>query len=53
MLTPRYRDLVENDGNSKQAEDAINGLSERGQAIVKGLQAVGQIHPFVGGKFFS
>lgn len=47
----RSRSLIEQAEDSKTFEETLNGFSERGKTIVKGLQSLGQIHPFVGGEF--
>lgn len=47
----RSRSLLEQAEDQKTFEDTLNGFSERGKTIVKGLQSLGQIHPFVGGEF--
>ena len=47
----RSRSLLEQAEDQKTFEETLNGFSERGKTIVKGLQSLGQIHPFVGGEF--
>jgi hypothetical protein len=47
LLTTRSRDF--NGNASNPVEDSINGFQEAAQATVKGLQALSQLHPFIGG----
>jgi hypothetical protein len=47
FLTTRSRDFNGNDSNP--IEDSLNGFQETAQATVKGLQALSQLHPFIGG----
>ena len=47
LLTARSRDFNGND--SKPIEDSLNGFQEAAQVTVKGLQALSQLHPFIGG----
>ena len=49
--TGRSRSLLEQAEDQKSFEETLNSFSERGKTIVKGLQSLGQIHPFVGGEF--
>jgi hypothetical protein len=48
-IAPRSRNIAASDINDQQIENAINGFSETSQALVKGLTALGQVHPFIGG----
>ncbi|KAF5335075.1 hypothetical protein D9611_010859 [Ephemerocybe angulata] len=48
LLGTRCYDLIEHGAGSKPIEEAIQSVNEKGKAIVKGLQALGQVHPFVG-----
>lgn len=34
----------------KSVEDSVNGFSDAAKTIIKGLQALGQVHPFIGGE---
>ena len=47
MLEFNCRDLLEVEG-SKSIEEALQNVSETGKTVVKGLQALGQAHPFIG-----
>ncbi|KAJ3506012.1 hypothetical protein NLJ89_g7110 [Agrocybe chaxingu] len=43
LLCPRSRDF----NDVKSMEDSVNGYNESAQAVVKGLQALSQLHPFI------
>lgn len=47
LLTTRSRDF--NGNASNPIEDSISGFHEAAQATAKGLQALSQLHPFIGG----
>jgi len=49
LLAPRSREL---DGEGlKIVEDSIGNFTEKAQTIAKGLHALSQVHPFIGGTF--
>ncbi|CAA7260803.1 unnamed protein product [Cyclocybe aegerita] len=43
LLCPPPRDF----SDIKSVEDSVNGYTESAQAVVKGLQALSQLHPFI------
>ncbi|TFK17049.1 hypothetical protein FA15DRAFT_676340, partial [Coprinopsis marcescibilis] len=47
-LKPRALELMHNNPDAKTLEETLNGVSEKAQVLVKGLQALGQAHPFIG-----
>jgi len=50
-LIRRSGDLLSDD--AKQVEETFNRFQETSQTMVKGLTALGRLHPFVGGKRVS
>ncbi|PFH49014.1 hypothetical protein AMATHDRAFT_76430 [Amanita thiersii Skay4041] len=47
-ITPRSRDLANPNIDVKKIEDVLSGFADTAKVIVKGLTALGQIHPFIG-----
>jgi hypothetical protein len=38
------------DMDMKSIDDSVNGFADTAKILVKGLHALGQIHPFIGGE---
>ena len=52
-----HADLIRSSGDllsddAKKVDEAFNRFQETSQTMVKGLTALGKLHPFVGGKPF-
>lgn len=49
LFSGRSKSGDDND-DFKSIEDSVNGFSDTAKTVIKGLQALGHIHPFIGGK---
>lgn len=49
-IAPRSWNIADSSAENHQIESSINGLQQSSQLLIKGLTALGQLHPFVGGK---
>lgn len=49
IIAPRSRNIADSGTDDRQIENSINGFPETSQVLIKGLTALGRLHPFIGG----
>ncbi|GLB44990.1 hypothetical protein LshimejAT787_1900680 [Lyophyllum shimeji] len=47
-IGPKSRNIADFDTNFRDIEDSLNGFADSARTLVKGLQALGHLHPFIG-----
>ncbi|EAU90989.2 hypothetical protein CC1G_02376 [Coprinopsis cinerea okayama7 len=47
-LRPQALEVIQKSQDPKTIDEILNGMGEKAQTLVKGLQALGQIHPCIG-----
>jgi hypothetical protein len=47
-ITSRQKNIADSDTDSKSIEDSLNGFTESSKVLIKGLTALGHLHPFIG-----
>lgn len=53
VVASKSRNIAGPDADAKLIDDSLNGFSESTRVLLKGLTALGQLHPFVAGSFHS
>lgn len=43
------RNISDSSIDFKSVEESLNSFTDSAQALIKGLRALGQVHPFIGG----
>lgn len=49
IVASKSRNIAGPDADAKLIDDSLNGFPESSKVLLKGLTALGQLHPFVAG----
>lgn len=52
VITPGQRNIAEQEADPKAVEEQLNNVPESTRVLLKGLTALGQLHPVIAGTLF-